>query len=325
MSHNKSKSHRNIFRVDTNNTHGWQVRYVVDKNHYSKLFSDKKYGGRDNALIEAKKYRDDLKILVKEKREKLDLRPRKFIYSDFATNNKSGIIGINRTSTKERSGNYSHHWQTALIDAEGKLINRSRAIKKWGEKGALLEIIKIRMDGLQEIIDNIDNTEAIERINEMLEYYETLSTYLKHVKPNEEDLLFKVLSQDIPDKTERVDLINNRIGQFTFRRQVLEFWNGKCCITKSSSLLVASHIKPWRVSSASERIDPINGLAFSPDYDKAFDHGLISFKNDGNIIISKNFKNDAELLNIKSNVKIEGLTPRHNYYLKYHRENIFSE
>jgi len=323
MSFDKPAENRNIFRLDTNKTHGWQVRFIVNGDHRSKFFNDNKFGGSENALLEARKYRNEKEESIFNERKAFGYNSRKYIYTDFVANNKTGILGVNRTTTKERSGKYSHHWQTAWRDADGNLINRSRAVGKWGEKNALIEIIKIRMDGLQDIVDNIDDPTAIERIFEILEYYELLISYLNQIGANEEELLFKVLSQKKPSKTERIDIINNRIGQYTFRTQVLDYWEQKCCITKSSILLIASHIKPWKVSSASERVDPFNGLALSPNFDKAFDQGYISFSKSGNILIASGFEKELNRIGINHDKKIIKLAPKHHFYLKYHRENVF--
>lgn len=41
-------------------------------------------------------------------------------------------------------------------------------------------------------------------------------------------------------------------------------------------MLLAGHIKPWKDSTPSERLDPRNGLAACPAHDVAFDTGLIT-------------------------------------------------
>ena len=80
--------------------------------------------------------------------------------------------------------------------------------------------------------------------------------------------------------TERDALIRSRIGQGRFRYDLLEMWEGRCCITglDIDALLRASHIKPWRDSNNAERLDPYNGLLLSPGYDAAFDKGLITLR-----------------------------------------------
>ena len=41
-------------------------------------------------------------------------------------------------------------------------------------------------------------------------------------------------------------------------------------------MLVARHIKPWKDSTSTERLDLRNGLAACPSHDVAFDTGLIT-------------------------------------------------
>ena len=73
-------------------------------------------------------------------------------------------------------------------------------------------------------------------------------------------------------ETEKSNLVKSRIGQGIFRQKLASYWNS-CAITgfKDMSLLVASHIKPWRASTNSERLDPFNGFLLTPNLDKAFD------------------------------------------------------
>ena len=54
-----------------------------------------------------------------------------------------------------------------------------------------------------------------------------------------------------------------------------------------NELLVASHIKPWSISDANEKLDIHNGLLMCPNHDKLFDRGYISFDDTGRILISE--------------------------------------
>ena len=56
--------------------------------------------------------------------------------------------------------------------------------------------------------------------------------------------------------TEKEQLILARIGQGTFRSNVLALWGDRCAVTGSSFAVLASHIKPWRHCSNAERLDP---------------------------------------------------------------------
>lgn len=82
--------------------------------------------------------------------------------------------------------------------------------------------------------------------------------------------------------TQREALIQARIGQGRFRAEVTQLWGkGEVCTLTGINLpelLIASHIKPWRESSDSERLDPANGLLLAAHADKLFDRHLLSFQ-----------------------------------------------
>lgn len=123
--------------------------------------------------------------------------------------------------------------------------------------------------------------------------------------------------------TEKIILIIQRRGQGIFRKKLIEHWK-VCAVTgfDVSSLLIASHIKPWNVSNNQERLDLYNGLLLSPNLDKAFDAGLITFTDEGNITISSKFEN-YDLLGINENMNIKKILEKHKSYLSYHREYIY--
>ncbi|MCH7802257.1 MAG: HNH endonuclease, partial [Chloroflexi bacterium] len=89
-------------------------------------------------------------------------------------------------------------------------------------------------------------------------------------------------------------------------------------------LLKASHITPWRHSNDVERLDRFNGLLLAANYDAAFDVGLVTFGDAGQMLISRRLTSeDCKRLGIARNAKISGLAPEHHVYLKHHREEIF--
>lgn len=95
--------------------------------------------------------------------------------------------------------------------------------------------------------------------------------------------------EEIPAGEYRERMMKLRVGQYFFRMSVLNSYNNRCCITglKESGLLVASHIKPWKVSDEqTERTNPSNGLCLNSLHDKAFDRGFITISKDFKIIIS---------------------------------------
>ena len=131
-----------------------------------------------------------------------------------------------------------------------------------------------------------------------------------------------VLLDNMLTETEKESIILSRRGQGKYRENLIKFW-GKCSISgyPDSRMLVASHIKPWNKSNNNERIDRYNGLLLLPTFDKLFDLGLISFFENGEIMISNHLKN-YDLLSLKNNTKIS-VHKNHVKYLDYHNNFIY--
>ena len=123
-----------------------------------------------------------------------------------------------------------------------------------------------------------------------------------------------------PDKTERQGLVISRVGQGYYRQELIKKFNGRCAVTSidREEILIASHIVPWRLSTDEERLDVDNGILLSPLYDALFDKHLISFKDDGEILIANSIKDDNLKTNIRLNAKII-VTEGMKKYLSRHR------
>tara|TARA_B100000989_G_scaffold229596_1_gene176501 strand:+ start:113 stop:472 length:360 start_codon:yes stop_codon:yes gene_type:complete len=52
-------------------------------------------------------------------------------------------------------------------------------------------------------------------------------------------------------KTERKGLVNSRVGQGWYRREILNRWNNMCSVTNCelSKILISYHIVPWSESN----------------------------------------------------------------------------
>jgi putative restriction endonuclease len=129
--------------------------------------------------------------------------------------------------------------------------------------------------------------------------------------------------------TEKQQLVMARRGQGRFRENVAKFENS-CRITgvDDSRFLIASHIKPWRSSSNPERLDGENGLLLSPNVDHLFDRGLISFQDNGILLVSPAVKLKTVCrLGIPVDSKYDSgpFTENQKQYLTYHRREVFLE
>ena len=131
------------------------------------------------------------------------------------------------------------------------------------------------------------------------------------------------VSQDLTT-TEKESIVQARVGQGSFRRNLVEYWE-KCIITgcNMKKILIASHIKPWRDSTNIERLDYYNGLLLLPHYDKLFDLGYMTINLDGNVLFSKFLSDDNKtLFKVADCLKIN-INEQHKGYLEYHNKNCF--
>lgn len=125
--------------------------------------------------------------------------------------------------------------------------------------------------------------------------------------------------------TEKDSIVKSRIGQGSFRKDLIEYWHG-CAISHCplTWMLIASHIKPWKDADNQERLDVYNGLLLLPNYDKLFDLGYISFNRNGRIMCSRLLDNfDKDVIGLTNDMNLVKLDNRHLPYLKYHNENCF--
>ena len=144
------------------------------------------------------------------------------------------------------------------------------------------------------------------------------------LKNYNENLL--ILNEDIKD-TETSAIIKVRKGQNKFRDKLLKTLKCQCPITKINDkrLLIASHIKPWYLSSNKERLDINNGFILSAIFDKLFDEGLITFSKEKELLISNSLSaSNTKKIGIENNQIIENLPVwgRENY-LDYHYNKVF--
>lgn len=125
--------------------------------------------------------------------------------------------------------------------------------------------------------------------------------------------------------TVKQQLVNSRRGQGQFKQNVLQ--NEKCCrITgiTDTRFLIASHIKPWNKCNDEEKLDGCNGFMLSPNVDKLFDRGFITFKNDGNIMVSSKIDTDTiRMLGVDLHKNIGKFNKKQLEYLEYHQKHVF--
>jgi 5-methylcytosine-specific restriction protein A len=126
----------------------------------------------------------------------------------------------------------------------------------------------------------------------------------------------------LPNETERKGLVTSRVGQGAYRKRIIHRWEYKCAVTGFDKLnvLIASHIVPWADSSDNERLDVHNGILLSPTYDALFDKHLVTFENNGKIILSNAIETPAfHKIGVTGQEKIHSLSAFNHDYLEKHR------
>ena len=142
-------------------------------------------------------------------------------------------------------------------------------------------------------------------------------------------------NEKTPLGSDRSATIKQRVNQNFFRKAVLSSYSSTCCITglNTRSLLIASHIKPWKISNETEKTNPRNGLCLNALHDKAFDKGLITVSPDYRIQISQRITDIycgatvERFFKIYQNqqiIKPEKFVPDKEF-LEYHNDMIFQK
>lgn len=125
-------------------------------------------------------------------------------------------------------------------------------------------------------------------------------------------------------ETQRLQLAKARIGQGLFRKRVM-LVDPTCRVTgvDDSRLLIASHIKPWRESDNSERINGYNGIMLSPHIDALFDERLISFEDDGQMLVHPSLSHAVlDRWSVSKATKVERFRPEQTAFLQHHRSSF---
>lgn len=145
--------------------------------------------------------------------------------------------------------------------------------------------------------------------------------------PNRVAQKFHQSTAKMPKSTEAERWVVQRLGQDFFRSALLDYWQGRCCVTGLAvpELLRASHIKPWAVCDTDEeRLDVFNGLLLAPHLDALFDGGWMTIKSDGQLQYSQRLPSEAlQLLGLQDGLAVVEMTEIHQHYMTFHRSTVF--
>lgn len=177
---------------------------------------------------------------------------------------------------------------------------------------------------LEYILNSLNNSEKEEILISLGNVSKNIETY----EPDNTKKSIKMVMQVKGSDVERT--VQQRIGQSAFRKNLIEqFDNCKCrikeCKINKAEYLIASHILEWKLSDENQKTDPNNGFLLCPMHDFLFDAHLISFDEDGKIMISKKIPKDFyDEFNISKDTSIV-LLENNKIYLELHRKKFNGE
>ncbi|MDR1233011.1 MAG: hypothetical protein LBJ75_02000 [Puniceicoccales bacterium] len=153
-----------ISRIESRTTNGWLVRGYKNGYRYSKLFSDGKLGGKEEALRKAKVFRNELRSRLSA----IPAKPRcqKIVSHD--KRNQTGVLGVSKLCKSGKGDKKLGFFSVTWRPVKGKQKCTSFSISKYGEKIAFTKAVSLRYEKLceaygMEIATRIVGKENIER------------------------------------------------------------------------------------------------------------------------------------------------------------------
>jgi hypothetical protein len=138
---------KGVIRIDSDSTHGWQVRVYRHGKTYSRLFSDRKHGNRDDAFAAAHAYR---RALEEEVAALPETAPRRRLIRR-NKNNATGVVGISRTFKMDRRGMRHEVYAVSWNPRPGVARGTSFSIRKYGDDTAFKMACRLRWEKMREV------------------------------------------------------------------------------------------------------------------------------------------------------------------------------
>ncbi len=258
------------------------------------------------------------------------------LFEYFRSASTRHILKENLTSNLDSLEDQFQRWGRSVGKSEKTLKNYAGALKS--SIPSWLENAGLPCESLLSVSSFYEYENIVSQVSKVEEFVERdrvgkgmYSAAIRCYRDFLSDITQADMQRDIEDilqdqgipETQKVNLVNTRIGQGKFREELISYWHGRCAVTGYRKLpfLIASHIKPWAQSTDQERLDPFNGILLLANLDKAFDLGFVSFKNSGRIMLSKQLE-DHETLGIHADMKVS-LCREHQLYMEFHRDCRF--
>lgn len=135
----------------------------------------------------------------------------------------------------------------------------------------------------------------------------------------------RVQDEELLSDEEKQNLTDARLAQGNYLLEVKKRY--ECCpITRIDFYpsLSICRPKPWRVCSSTEKLDPYNSIVLAKHLAPLFNNGVISFKEDGELMVYPLLEEKFGEYHIPRPLHID-LPAACQPYMKWHRENVFKK
>ncbi len=135
-------STRNIRRIDSAKSHGYQVHVERDGKVITKHFADSRYRSPAEARKAAMAYRDQVLAEAPPPANRRGYRT--------VAHSNTGEVGISLTYMTRRSGSRAPYITVSASPYPGKMLGRKFSIERYGYEGAVAEAKAWRAEVLQQ-------------------------------------------------------------------------------------------------------------------------------------------------------------------------------
>lgn len=119
--------------------------------------------------------------------------------------------------------------------------------------------------------------------------------------------------------------VAQRVGHAIFAKRVRKVWGTECALTKlhAPRLVQACHLVPWSEANKTEKISADNGLMLCVHLHALLDSHLLSFDDDGTIMLAEGLPEPVKELVLSSGQTCLWLPPSNKqiHFLERHRQN----
>lgn len=154
MSQSQPSGEFAISRLDleTVGTFGWQVRLQRRGVRFQRYFGDKRWGGKREALLRARQYRD--RVLARIADGTADdnaTEPRVRSHSS-TVDNRSGMVGVTRVRRLASNGCYYESWQATWSPRPGRRKCVRFSVRRYGDDEAFLLACEARLEAIGAVL-----------------------------------------------------------------------------------------------------------------------------------------------------------------------------